>query len=176
MEIGTAVMLTVEKGVLTYNGLECDAMESAYVTIPENVADPITAFWYEGTATLVVGETLNIMDGLSVSGSEGTITFKSQDESIVTVDENGVIKVQVTDKNGIVRVSVFNSGKPIPEDELENIWVKFYKIDKARTREYGGSGIGLSIVKAIMDNHDKECGVINHEDSVEFWFELDANK
>lgn len=91
MEIGTAVMLTVEKGVLTYNGLECDAMESAYVTIPENVADPITAFWYEGTATLAVGETLNIMDSLSVSGSEGTITFKSQDESIVTVDENGVM-------------------------------------------------------------------------------------
>ena len=82
----------------------------------------------------------------------------------------------MVENNGIVRVSVFNSGKPIPEGELENIWVKFYKIDKARTREYGGSGIGLSIVKAIMDNHDKDCGVINHEDGVEFWFELDADK
>lgn len=90
------------------------------------------------------------------------------------VDDKRIIKVQVAENNGIVRVSVFNSGKPISEDELENIWVKFYKIDKARTREYGGSGIGLSIVKAIMDNHDKECGVINHEDGVEFWFELDA--
>ena len=91
------------------------------------------------------------------------------------VDERHIIKVQVTEKNGIVRVSVFNSGKSIPEDELENIWVKFYKIDKARTREYGGSGIGLSIVKAIMDNHDKGCGTINHKDGVEFWFELDAD-
>lgn len=91
------------------------------------------------------------------------------------VDDKHIIKVQVTENNGIVRVSVFNSGKPIPEDELEKIWVKFYKVDKARTREYGGSGIGLSIVKAIMDNHDKECGVINHTDGVEFWFELDAN-
>ena len=91
------------------------------------------------------------------------------------VDDKHIIKVQVTENNGIVRVSVFNSGKPIPEEELENIWVKFYKVDKARTREYGGSGIGLSIVKAIMDNHDKECGVINHTDGVEFWFELDAN-
>ena len=91
------------------------------------------------------------------------------------VDDRHIIKVQVTENNGIVRVSVFNSGKPIPEEELGNIWVKFYKIDKARTREYGGSGIGLSIVKAIMDNHDKECGVINHSDGVEFWFELDAN-
>ncbi len=91
------------------------------------------------------------------------------------VDDRHIIKVQVKENNGIVRVSVFNSGKPIPEEELENIWVKFYKIDKARTREYGGSGIGLSIVKAIMDNHDKDFGVVNHEDGVEFWFELDAN-
>lgn len=91
------------------------------------------------------------------------------------VDEHRIIEVQVTENNGIVRVSVFNSGKPIPEDELENIWVKFYKIDKARTREYGGSGIGLSIVKAIMDNHEQKYGVINHENGVEFWFELDAN-
>ena len=91
------------------------------------------------------------------------------------VDEKHIIKVQVVEKNGIVRVSIFNSGKPIPKEELENIWVKFYKIDKARTREYGGSGIGLSIVKAIMENHNQEYGVINHEDGVEFWFELDSN-
>ena len=42
--------------------------------------------------------------------------------------------------------------KSIPEEDLPNIWDKFYKVDKARTREYGGSGIGLSIVKAIMES------------------------
>lgn len=46
-------------------------------------------------------------------------------------------------------------------------------VDKARTRAYGGSGIGLSIVKAIMDSMHRECGVRNREDGVEFWFELD---
>ena len=46
-------------------------------------------------------------------------------------------------------MSVFNTGKNIPENELENIWIKFYKVDKARTRAYGGNGIGLSIVKAL---------------------------
>ena len=61
-----------------------------------------------------------------------------------------------------------------PEEELERIWIKFYKVDKARTREYGGSGIGLSIVKAIMDAFHRQCGVRNHEDGVEFWFELDS--
>lgn len=69
-------------------------------------------------------------------------------------------------------VSVFNTGEPIPEEELENIWIKFYKVDKARTREYGGSGIGLSIVKAIMEALHQECGVTNFENGVEFWFTL----
>lgn len=73
-----------------------------------------------------------------------------------------------------VRVSVYNSGSPIPEEDLAHIWTKFYKVDKARTREYGGSGIGLSIVKAIIDSHHKECGVRNQEDGVEFWFTLDG--
>ena len=73
-----------------------------------------------------------------------------------------------------IRISVFNSGSPIPDEDLPNIWTKFYKVDKARTREYGGSGIGLSIVKAIMDSHHQECGVRNLEDGVEFWFTLDG--
>ena len=75
-------------------------------------------------------------------------------------------------KENCVRISVFNTGDNIPKDELERIWEKFYKVDKARTREYGGTGIGLSIVKATMKAHNMDCGVINHSDGVEFWFEV----
>ena len=71
------------------------------------------------------------------------------------------------------RVSVFNTGMPIPEDSLPHLWEKFYKVDKARTREYGGSGIGLSIVKAIMESMNQKYGVINYENGVRFWFELE---
>ena len=73
-----------------------------------------------------------------------------------------------------MRVSVFNTGTPIPQESIGNIWEKFYKVDKARTREYGGSGVGLSIVKAIMESMDRKYGVINHENGVEFWFELET--
>lgn len=79
--------------------------------------------------------------------------------------------VQMEDK---VRVCVFNTGKPIPQEDIDNIWIKFYKVDKARTREYGGNGIGLSIVKAIMESFHQQCGVINCENGVEFWFELET--
>ncbi len=83
------------------------------------------------------------------------------------------IKVGQIDKDN-VRVSVFNTGNNIPEADIEHIWEKFYKVDKARTREYGGNGIGLSIVKAIVESMGKTCGVNNLSDGVEFWFDLDC--
>ena len=81
------------------------------------------------------------------------------------------IRCQIIDER--VRVTVFNTGKPIPEKSLPHIWEKFYKVDKARTRAYGGSGVGLSIVKAIMDLHHRAYGVENYDNGVAFWFELD---
>ena len=89
-------------------------------------------------------------------------------------DFDKVIEVKLHREHDLVRVSVFNTGKPIPEEDLDKVWIKFFKVDKARTREYGGSGIGLSIVKAIMDSLHRECGVRNYDNGVEFWFELDA--
>ena len=90
------------------------------------------------------------------------------------VDGKRMIEIKLLNNEGIVRVAVFNTGKNIPEEDIEKIWDKFYKVDKARTREYGGSGIGLSIVKAIMSAMNQNFGVINHETGVEFWFELDC--
>ena len=87
-------------------------------------------------------------------------------------EDTKIIDVSMKKNDGKIRVSVFNSGKPIPEEERQHIWDKFYKIDKARTREYGGSGIGLSIVKAVMEAHNEAYGVENHATGVEFWFEL----
>ncbi len=84
------------------------------------------------------------------------------------------IEISYLQKAERVRVNVFNTGAHIPVEDIEKIWVKFYKVDKARTREYGGSGIGLSIVKAIMESLHQECGVENTTDGVLFWFELDT--
>ncbi len=89
------------------------------------------------------------------------------------VSGNRIIEVKLIPREDTLRVAVFNTGDNIPEEELDKIWIKFYKVDKARTREYGGSGIGLSIVKAVMNSHNKDFGVINRPIGVEFWFELD---
>lgn len=84
------------------------------------------------------------------------------------------VRVWISKEGSNERVHVFNTGQPIPEEELDHIWEKLYRIDKARTLEYGGNGIGLSIVKAICNSYGKECGVINHKDGVEFWFDVDG--
>lgn len=75
---------------------------------------------------------------------------------------------------GRVRVSVFNTGRPIPEESLPHLWEKFYKVDKARTRRYGGSGIGLSIVQAIMERMHQDYGVQNYDNGVEFYMTLET--
>ena len=84
------------------------------------------------------------------------------------------VRTEKSENGGTITVTVYNSGKNIADEDLERIWEKFYKTDKARTREYGGNGIGLSIVKAIMDSMGQEYGVRNVFDGVEFWFNLDC--
>ncbi len=83
------------------------------------------------------------------------------------------IVVSLEEREEVVRISVFNTGEPIPEESLEYLWDKFYKVDKARTREYGGSGIGLSIVRAVMESMNRRYGVENCDGGVRFWFELE---
>lgn len=90
------------------------------------------------------------------------------------VSGDKVIEVKMIPEGDKVRVTVFNTGTPIPEEDVDHIWDKFYKVDKAHTREYGGNGIGLSIVKAIMKSFHQQYGVKNYDNGVEFWFELDV--
>ena len=58
------------------------------------------------------------------------------------------IEVRIRREGKNAHISVFNSGRPIPEEDVPKLWDKFYKVDKAHTREYGGNGIGLSIVES----------------------------
>ncbi len=82
--------------------------------------------------------------------------------------------VEVTGKvvNIKYRISVRNTGKTISEENQVRIWDSFYKVDKSRSRQYGGTGLGLAIVKSIMTAYKNNYGVMNNEDGVTFYFEL----
>lgn len=91
------------------------------------------------------------------------------------IDGKKVINIvnEVNIEKNKVRVKIFNTGENIAEEHINRIWNRFYKVDESRNRTDGGTGIGLSFVKAIMNNYGNRYGVTNKEDGVEFYFDLD---
>lgn len=81
--------------------------------------------------------------------------------------------ISCKERDNAYRVSVFNSGKQIAAADIDNIWNSFYRADKAHSRNEGRFGLGLSIVSSVQDLHNQKYGVLNHEDGVEFWFDIE---
>lgn len=88
------------------------------------------------------------------------------------VNDEGRISLRIQQNPEGILVAVENEGEPIQEQEQQKIWQRFYKIDKSRNREMEGTGIGLSIVKNILEQHHCIYGVHNTQNGVEFYFVL----
>ena len=84
----------------------------------------------------------------------------------------GTLKVSTTVAENKCRIKIFNTGRHIEDEDIDNIFMSFYRADKSR-KNMGSYGLGLAIVKAVMDMHGEKYGVINIDDGVEFWFELE---
>jgi len=97
-------------------------------------------------------------------------------KNIAQIEKEKYIEITVKIIKDKLRVFVFNTGSNISEENMQKIWNRFYKEDTSRNREMGGTGIGLSLVKAIMNNYNNEYGVINKENGVEFYFDLNMIK
>ena len=128
------------------------------------------------------------------------VEFKQKDPIYVYADENFIEKVlnnylsnaiknvlEVENKKYIeikikklkeekIRIYVFNTGKNISNENINKIWNRFYKEDSSRNRQKGGTGIGLSLVKAIMENYKNDYGVKNKNNGVEFFFDIHLTK
>ena len=91
------------------------------------------------------------------------VDFKKVDINMKLENYNSINKIQE------------NSTIDSKDNEIQNlnrIWTRFYKVDSARTRSKGGTGIGLALVKAIMTKYNSNYGVSNKKDGVEFYFEI----
>jgi two-component system, OmpR family, phosphate regulon sensor histidine kinase PhoR len=85
------------------------------------------------------------------------------DNAIKYTLENGEIKIGITKTEKDVLVSVSDNGVGIPKDDLPRIFERFYRVDKTRSRDMGGSGLGLSIVKHILELHYSTIKVVSEE-------------
>lgn len=86
--------------------------------------------------------------------------------------KNEKIKVALELKNKKCYISIKNYGISIDEEDLEKIWDRFYRTEKSRNRNLGGSGLGLTIVKNILELHESDYGIKNINNGVEFYFSL----
>ena len=172
----SAKMNTMVKKLLTLNQLEsgADILQKEEFDLSSLIKNYVQSSEIL-TSAKEVRVNLNVGDECMVFADE----FKIE-EVLMNFFSNalnhceGEKEIDVTLSKGAdeVMVTVFNTGKQIPEESIDRIWEKFYKVDKARTRAYGGSGVGLSIVKAIMEAHGGRYGVENKENGVSFFFTL----
>jgi signal transduction histidine kinase len=92
------------------------------------------------------------------------------------IGDKKIIKIYSEKRENTIRLFVYNTGNKISEEDLPYLWDSFYKADKARTRQYGGHGLGLSICKSILNSLKYEFGVRNFEGGVGFYFDINLSK
>lgn len=101
------------------------------------------------------------------------VVYNLVNNAITYSGEDKTITLRQTVEEGKVRVSVTDTGDGIPQDKLKDIWERYYKVDKEHKRAQMGSGLGLSIVKNILDMHGGAYGVTSElGKGSTFWFEL----
>lgn len=103
----------------------------------------------------------------------GSVVNNFLSNAVSHIDGERLIKVWADDLGGVYRVSVFNSGVPISDKDIDKIWTSFYRADKSMSRAEGRFGLGLSIVSSIQNLHGHQFGVENMPDGVRFWFDIE---
>ena len=82
--------------------------------------------------------------------------------------EGGTITVSLNEQDGQAVLVVDNDGQQIPDADLPRLWDPFYRVDKARNRTDGGTGLGLTIVRAAVLAHGGTCKIENRPGGVRF--------
>ena len=82
------------------------------------------------------------------------------------------IRISLTQKGDDIVFEIFNEGNNISESDILYIWDSFYKSDKSRVRSGNNAGLGLYIVKTIINAHTGICNVINNDNGVIFEFKI----
>jgi two-component system sensor histidine kinase CiaH len=105
--------------------------------------------------------TVDFADDFEITANKSLIgrAISNLIENAIKYTEAGEITITSAINNGRKELTIKDTGIGIPDDKLERIFERFYRVDKSRSRKAGGSGLGLSIVKKIIDEHSFEISV-----------------
>jgi two-component system OmpR family sensor kinase len=118
---------------------------------------------------------IHIPDGLCIMGGRDSlqrVLINLVDNAIKYNVDGGKIEITAEAKNDTVYLSVFNTGKGIPKKDIDLVFEQFYRVEKSRSSQYGGSGLGLTIVKRIIELHR---GNITIESEPEAWTRINIH-
>jgi signal transduction histidine kinase len=87
-------------------------------------------------------------------------------------DDGGSITVRLAAEGEWLRCRIENTGTPISAEQLPLIWERLYRVDRSRTRASGGAGIGLAIVRQIVEGHGGSVGASSGDGRTAVWFQL----
>lgn len=149
-----------ELAVWEAKGLNKDALQE--IRIKPLVQSMVQAFDLEMRSKHIRCET-ELDEGM-ISGNEDGIkqVLNNLLGNAIQYDTGGLIRIIGKALPGQYQISVTNIGQPIPQDQAEHIFERFYRLDPSRQRATGGSGLGLAIVKEIVRRHGGEVALTSH--------------
>jgi two-component system, OmpR family, sensor histidine kinase BaeS len=104
----------------------------------------------------------------------GQVVANLLQNAVRYTDDGGEVVITLRVEQGAVRCTVENTGAAIPVDELPLIWERLYRVDRSRARASGGAGIGLAIVRQIVQAHGGHVGASSSDGRTRIWFQLPA--
>lgn len=121
----------------------------------------------------------SLPEGVLVKADEKALVLAVRNllsNAVKYTPEGGEICVRLERKRGKAIFEIYNQGQQIPQKDLPYLWDAFYRADESRTKEKGGSGMGLAVTKAILQRHNARFGVRNESEGVCFWFTLPLSR
>ncbi len=155
-----------------------NALQKSTFDLSEMIRRIIISFEKQLAAKEIEGD-LTIPESLTVVADHDAlfqVVYNLMDNALKFIDQGGTLTVYLEESGGKARFHIINTGGEIPKEQLPHIFERFYKGDSARTGVKNGSGLGLYIVKTVVNKHGGDVYAKSGDGKTEFCFSLPIGK